>query len=114
MLNILYLAFGREMDGPVAGIGEKVMLCTYKYNLSGIGGHLKVNDNGISFCPHNLNIRKILLEFTFEDIDDMFIGDYLFIHNLLIVKKDGKEYRFLIEKRDRNEVLKMYQQNRKL
>lgn len=113
LTNILYFAIGCEMDGPVAGIDERVMLCTYKDNLSGIGGHLKVNDNGISFCPHNLNTRKIFLEFTFEDIDDMFVGDYLFIHNLLIVKKDGKEYRFLLEKKDRNEVLKIYQQNRK-
>lgn len=109
LINTMYIVFGSKMDGPIAGIDEKIMLCTYKDNLSGVGGHLKVDKNGISFCPHNLNTRKVSLEFSFEEIEDLYIGTYLILHNLLIIKSDGKEYRFLLEKRDREEVLSIYQ-----
>lgn len=100
LFNTMYIVFGFKMDGPIAGIGEKIMLCTYKDNIWGIGGHLKVDKNGISFCPNNINTRKISLEFSFEEIVDLYVGNYLILHNLLIIKKDGKEYRFLLEKRD--------------
>lgn len=108
VINTMYIVFGFKMDGPIAGIGEKVMLCTYKDNLDGVGGHLKADKNGISFCPYKLNTRKISLEFSFEEIEDMYVGNYLILRNLLILKHDGKEYRFLLEKRDREEVLSIY------
>lgn len=108
VINSLYLLYGKNLDGPVARIDEKVMLCTYKNTLSGVGGHLIVAPTGMKFLPHNLNTRKENFECSFEDIDEMTIGRYKMINNLVLVKIQGEVYRFLLEKKDREELLKIY------
>lgn len=108
LINSLYLLYGKRLDRPVVGIDEKVMLCTYKDTLSGVGGYLIVAPTGMKFLPHNLNTRKENFECSFEDIDEMTIGNYKMIRNLLLIKKQGEEHRFLLEKKDREEMLKIY------
>lgn len=108
LINSLFVLYRKNLDRPVAEIDEKVMLCTYKDTLNGVGGHLIVAPTGMKFLPHSLNIRKENFECSFEDIDEMTIGRYKMIHNLLLVKIQGEEHRFLLEKKDREELLKLY------
>ena len=63
--------------------------------------------------PHRMNTRIVNFECSFDDIDEMIIGKNKMIHNLLIVKMNGKEYRFLLEKNEREKLMHMYQENRK-
>lgn len=65
------------------------------------------------FMSHRLNTRISNFECSFDDIDEMILGKYKMIRNLLIVKMHGKEYRFLLEKNDRENLMHMYQKNRK-
>lgn len=108
LINSLYLLYGKRLDRPVVGIDKKVMACTYKDTLSGVGGYLIVEPTGMKFLPHNLNTRKENFECSFEDVDEMTIGSYMVIRNLLLIKKQGEEHRFLLEKKDREEMLKIY------
>lgn len=113
LINSLYILNGKKIDAPLVEIGEKVMPCTYKDTISGVGGHVIVSAKGMRFMSHRLNTRISNFECSFDDVDEMIIGKYKMIRNLLIVKMQGKEYRFLLEKHDRESLMQIYQENRK-
>lgn len=113
LINSLYILNGKKIDAPLVEIDEKVIPCTYKDTISGVGGHVIVSAKGMRFMPHRMNTRIVNFECSFDDIDEMIIGKNKMIHNLLIVKMHGKEYRFLLEKNEREKLMHMYQENRK-
>ena len=86
------------------------MPATYKDNWSGIGGYLKLREDGLSFVAHDLNWRKEDLHFPFSGIDEMYYGKTFGITNLIVIKSEGREYKFLLGKADRREVLDAWDQ----
>lgn len=113
LINCGYLIFDKKMACPDVRIGEKVMPSTYKDNWSGVGGYVTLREDGFSFAAHDLNFRKEELSFFFEEIDDLTYGKTLGMTNLIVAKKEGKEYQFLMGKKDREEVMAAYDKYKK-
>lgn len=105
LIHGIYLYTEEKMVCPGIALGEKVMPATYKDNWSGIGGYLKLREDGLSFVAHDLNWRKEDLHFPFSGIDDMYYGKTFGITDLIVIKSEGREYKFLLGKADRREVL---------
>ena len=108
-LNSAYAYLGSKADGPLCGIGEKVFPCTYKRNISGVGGHLKISEKELRFYPSFLyNPKEKEFGFSFEEIEDINIRSFLLISKVIVIKAAGTEYRFLLEKNARTEILNRF------
>lgn len=81
---------------------EKTQANLFK-GLEAVGGHLTITDKRLIFKAHKLNIQGGTTEILFSDIASIDKASTLkIIPNRMIVKmKDGKEYKFVVYKRDK-------------
>lgn len=107
-INTAYILLGKHIDGPIAGIGEKVFACTYKNNVDGVAGHLKQSEFELRFYPNYVH-KENDFGFTLEEITSVNEQRYLMFSKVLVIKVGEEEYKFMLENKDRKEILTWYQ-----